>query len=107
MRARTPIFVCLWLLFAAHDAQAAPTCQDKTGITTKCGTPGAMPVGWTPTPAQVLARESANPPGADGHELWQAVCVVALFLALIALLPDFDGSRAGDWDRQEDDDARD
>jgi hypothetical protein len=35
------------LLLAASAAQAAPTCQDRHGGTVRCGTSGAMPVGWT------------------------------------------------------------
>jgi hypothetical protein len=84
------------LLLAAPPATAGPTCQDQSGMTVRCGTAGAMPVGWTapgsraagvgPTPTQVLGLAGA---------------IGGLF-ALLALLPDFDGR---DWDRQEGDEG--
>jgi hypothetical protein len=92
----------LLLLLAAPAAQAAPTCQSRTGLAMKCGTPGAMPVGWEPP--QTLEMDPSHPPDVDSHEMWKAICLVTLFLVLTALLPKFDGSRGGDWDKQEDDD---
>jgi hypothetical protein len=39
-------------------------------------------------------------------ELFSAACLVGGFFALIALMPDFDGWRDGDWDRQEGEDDK-
>jgi hypothetical protein len=80
----------LALLFATP-VLAAPTCQDRNGDTIKCGAPGAMPVGWTPSPQQLWDR--SRPPGPSKGELLSAFCMVALILALIALLPEADGWR--------------
>src|SRR5258707_15523140 len=90
-------------LLAAPAAFAAPTCQDINGLTIKCGTPGAMPVGWTPSPQQLLERELSRPMSPSANQLLELICAVGLLFALIALMPDFDGSRAGDWDEQEGD----
>jgi hypothetical protein len=92
------------LLLSAPAAVAAPTCRDVGGDTLRCGTAGAMPVGWTPSPALLSQWRNAQSPGAGSGDLLKAICTVALFLALIALLPEFDGTRAADWDRQEGDD---
>ncbi|HWX89579.1 MAG TPA: hypothetical protein VNY75_04690 [Rhizomicrobium sp.] len=81
----------LALLFAAPAAQAAPTCQDRNGDTIKCGAPGAMPVGWTPSPQQLWDR--SRPPSPSKGELLSAFGMVGLILALIALLPEFHGWR--------------
>ncbi len=82
---------------------AAPTCQNQSGDTVRCGTQDAMPVGWTASPAQFAARQLSRPPGAGASEIVTVIAVIALFLAMIALLPDFDGSRGEDWDPQEGD----
>ena len=98
-------FIAVILLAAAPDAFAAPTCVDRNGDTVRCATPGAMPVGWKPSPHILWERQlaQANGPGAD--DIAKVLLGIALFLAMIALLPEFDGSRAcGGWDRQEDDD---
>ncbi len=90
------------MLFAA-DADAAPTCLDKTGLTIRCATPGAMPVGWKPLPAILLERERSLPPGPGPDGLFKIALGLAAFFALIALLPDFDGH----WDaREKDEDKR-
>jgi hypothetical protein len=83
----------LALLIAAPAAQAAPTCQDRNGDTIKCGAPGAMPVGWTPSPQQLWDRQLSRPPGPRRGDLLSAFCMVGLILALIALLPEFHGWR--------------
>ena len=80
----------LALLFAAPAAQAAPTCQDRNGDTIKCGVPGAMPVGWTPSPQQLWDRSAPRP---SRGVLLSAFGMVGLILALIALLPEADGWR--------------
>ena len=72
-------------------ALAAPTCQDKDGDTIKCGTPGAMPVGWTLSPQQRLERQRSRPTGPSMNELLELICVIGVFFGLMALLPEFDG----------------
>ncbi len=90
------------VLLCATPAPAAPTCQTKDGGTIRCGTPGAMPVGWQAPPEQWHPA----PSGGSAGELPQVLIVLLLLFVLIALMPEFDGRRAGDWDRQEDDDTR-
>lgn len=82
-------------LLAAPVAQAAPTCQDRAGVTTRCGAVNAMPVGWS-----LPADERAPSEGADPSPLqWLGlIAAVGGLLALFALLPAFDG-----WDRTEGD----
>ena len=90
-------------LAGATCARAAPTCDDIDGGTIRCGTPGAMPVGWAPSAERRLARLAAGPPDPPLEEALAAIAVVGGLLALFGLLPDFDGWQAGDWDRQESD----
>jgi hypothetical protein len=89
------------VLLAAPAARAAPTCQDRNGETMRCGTPGAMPVGWTPPPRD---RQSGPAPPTAEVLLGLIYGVGGLF-ALIALMPPFDGWSPGDWDRQEGDEG--
>jgi hypothetical protein len=83
-------------LFAAPGAMAAPTCQDRNGDTIRCGTDGAMPVGWTLPDEQRSRVLAARPPEPPGNLFGLGLFLVGFF-ALLALLPDFDGK----WDRQE------
>jgi hypothetical protein len=102
-----PLFLAYTLaavLLTAPAALAAPTCQDENGATTRCGTPGAMPVGWSLSTQQRLDRHLPGPNYPTGNEFLELVCIMGVFFALMALLPDFDGARAGDWGKQEDDD---
>jgi len=99
---RPPMLAFAFLVLSAPAAIAAPTCQDRNGDTIRCNTPGAMPVGWTPSPEVLLAKKSAAPD--DSVQALEAAVVVALFLAMIALLPEFDGTKSTDWARQEGDD---
>ncbi|HEY4264289.1 MAG TPA: hypothetical protein VGM72_03160 [Micropepsaceae bacterium] len=87
----------------APAAFAAPTCQDQNGATIKCGIPGAMPVGWRLSVQERLDRQMPAPEYQSANELLKLICVIGIFFALMALMPEFDGRRAGDWDRQEDD----
>ena len=104
MRASIIAFILSAILLGAPVAMAAPTCQDVKGDTLRCGTPGAMPVGWSPSPEALWDRKLALPQGPDTNEVLKALGGIALLLALIALLPRFDGSPAGGgWDRQEGD----
>ncbi|THD63139.1 hypothetical protein [Phenylobacterium sp.] len=86
-------------IMAAPAALAAPSCLDRQGDTVRCGTRGAMPVGWTPGPDQARAHLAATDSGLDARQIVSLVCVIGGIFALFALLPDFDGA----WDRQEDD----
>ena len=90
-------------LLSASAAFAAPTCQDENGITSKCGTPGAMPVGWAPSPQQLVERQSSRPKYPSTIELLELIGIIGAFFSLMALMPEFDGRRAGDWGEQEGD----
>ena len=98
---RLPILAIVLLLLSAPAADAAPTCQDKNGDVIRCNTPGAMPFGWTPSPEFLLAKKNASPDGIE--QALEAAILIALFLALIALLPEVDGTKAADWGGEEGD----
>ena len=104
MRPLIVILVVLDLMLAAPAALAAPTCLNKSGDTVRCEAAGAMPVGWTPSPQQLLIWQKSRPPGPSTGDIVKVFCTVGLLLALIALMPEFDGTQAEDWDAQEDDD---
>jgi hypothetical protein len=89
-------------LLAAAPALAAPTCQDRQGGTIKCGAPGAMPVGWKPSPEQLWERELSQPPGPGAGKLLGVFCGLVLLFALIALMPDFDAWRDDSEDKMGD-----
>ena len=91
-------------LLSGPAALAAPTCQDKNGDTIKCGTPGAMPVGWTLSRQERLERQRSTPIGPGTNQLLELICVLGVFFALMALLPEFDGWGAGDWEQKGRDD---
>jgi hypothetical protein len=98
MRALFLASAALVLLLAAPESRAGPTCQDHSGETIRCGTPGAMPVGWTAPAGQATASAGPTPAQVVG-----LVGAIGGLFALLALLPNFDGSRPGAWDRQEGD----
>jgi len=98
-RALLPAFFASVFL-SAGPAPAAPTCQDRNGLTIKCGVEGAMPVGWT----LPFEERRSKPAGPSASELFGLIATIGLLFALIALLPEFDGRRDSDWDRQEGDD---
>ena len=87
------------LLLTAPAALAAPTCQDRDGLTIRCGAQGAMPVGWS-LPFEERKFESHGP---TAGQLLHLIATLGLLFALIALLPDFDGTSSRDWDQQEGD----
>ncbi|HEY1707780.1 MAG TPA: hypothetical protein VGG10_05910 [Rhizomicrobium sp.] len=101
MRALIRLFACLALILAATPALAAPTCQDQSGGTIRCGTPGAMPVGWTVLEHPPSATPATAPDTDDPNAALKAICIVGMLLALIALMPEFDGRKDEDWDKQE------
>jgi hypothetical protein len=86
MRLSIMTLVAAAMLSSASVAHAAPTCVDQNNIVRRCGTPGAMPVGWSPPDA--VAAEQSEP---DASTLFSLVCIVGGLFALIALMPDFDG----------------
>jgi hypothetical protein len=89
------------VLAAASGAIGAPTCQRLDGLAARCGTPGAMPVAWQPTPRQLLDMRLARPPQDVGFEVLGSICLLGALATLIALMPPFDGWEPGDWDEQE------
>jgi hypothetical protein len=99
---RLPLIAAL--LLTAASASAGPTCENRAGDGVRCGTPGAMPVGWTVSAPQREAHLRSLPPDPSPAALAGLACLIGAFFALIALMPDFDGRGEGDWDRQEGDD---
>ena len=104
MRPLIPVVIASTLLLTAPTALASPTCKDADGDTIRCGTPGAMPVGWALSPQQRLDRRLSRPPQPIMGDLFGLICVLGCFFALIALMPEFDGRAGSDWDKQEGDD---
>ena len=103
MRPWIPAFAVAATLLTASAALAAPTCQDKNGDTIRCGTQGAMPVGWTLSPQQRLERQIPRPKYPSTKELLELIGVMGVFFTLLALMPEFDGQRTRDWGEQEGD----
>ena len=87
----------------ASAALAAPTCQDRNGETIRCGTQGAMPVGWSLSPQQRLEQQISKPKYPSTNELLELIGVMGVYFALLALMPEFDGQRTRDWGEQEGD----
>jgi hypothetical protein len=96
----------LLLLLGASAASAAPTCQNRDGDTVHCGIPGAMPLGWKLPPEEFTERQTAKSPPPSRDLVVGAFAGIVLLLALIGVLPEFDGTKAADWDPQEEDDPR-
>ena len=99
IRALLLAFLAATMLLTTHAARAAPTCQDQHGLTIRCGTPGAMPVGWS-LPFEERPFKPAPP---SASQMLTLIGALGLLFALIALLPDFDGRTNEDWDEQEGD----
>jgi hypothetical protein len=106
MRPLVLALAALITLSTASMVRAGPSCVDRNGDPIHCGVKGAMPVGWTPSPQTLLRVQMSRPRGTGFLNLERAACLLALFLAATALLPDFDGAHGEDWDRQEDDGDR-
>jgi len=82
-------FLAATLLFSAGAANAAPTCQERSGEAIRCGVPGAMPVGWTlPSDQRVITSDPDSMAPAQWFGLF---ALVGGLFAMIALMPDFDG----------------
>jgi hypothetical protein len=94
------------LLLAAPAAIAAPICFNQEAQTVRCDAKDAMPVGWRPSAEQIQAQQATQPPEPSASVILQVVLAICAFLAMIALLPEFDGSHGADWDREEDDERR-
>lgn len=90
------------LILVPMSALAGPSCVDRQGEMIRCGTPGAMPVGWSPPPEQARARLAARGDDIGPGKLIGLACFVGGLLALFLLMPDFQGR----WDRQEEEDPR-
>jgi hypothetical protein len=75
-------------LLAAPAAMAAPTCQDANGYTIRCGTQGAMPVGWTLPLEQRLEQGRTSP--VEPLQLLRVICVLGIYFCLLAMLPEFE-----------------
>lgn len=88
-------------LWIALTALAPAKCDDVSGRAAMCGAPGAMPVGWKPSPEALVAQEA----GADlsSTQMFGLVIFLGSLFALFAVLPDFEDGDGGGWDRQEDD----
>lgn len=97
MRSSIPALAVAVTLLSAPAALAGPSCVDRSGDMIRCGTPGAMPVGWSLSPEQLRDRLASRPADLDAGKLIGLICFIGGLFALIALLPDFDGA----WDGQE------
>ena len=91
------VTLVLAIALLSRPATTAPICQDRSGETVRCGTPAAMPVGWT-LPAAEAWQYRLRHPAMPTNQLLKAVAVIVLFFALIALMPKFDGRRDEDWE---------
>ena len=91
---------------AAWPAAAAPTCQDANGSVARCGAANAMPREWRLSSEEYHRRQAAIGNVFDLEEALGAAALIAALLAIIALLPNFDGRSATDWDEQEGDRRR-
>jgi hypothetical protein len=93
MRRLLPALVLAAALLGAPAAMAGPTCQDRNGDTIRCGTAGAMPVGWTLSPQERLSRSASEAPSPAA--LFGLICALGGVFALIALMPDFQSGQGG------------
>jgi hypothetical protein len=85
MRRKLVALITAATLLAAPAAIAAPTCQDVTGYTIRCNTPGAMPVGWTLPRSE---RDQPNP--IELNQFLKLVCALGIYFSLLAMLPEFE-----------------
>jgi len=89
-------------LFAAAPASAAPTCQTRAGEAARCGTPGAMPVGWT-LPYDQRPASARDSDSLDSAQWFALFALVGGLFAMIALMPPFDGRASSDWGEEQPD----
>jgi hypothetical protein len=93
------LLLALALLFSTP-ALAAPICFTRAGDAVHCDAKSAMPVGWR-LPPDEAARRQMDQPRPSASDILKVAAVLVLFFALIALMPEFDGTRDQDWDAQE------
>jgi hypothetical protein len=93
-------FALALALLLSTPALAAPICLNRAGDAVHCEVKGAMPLGWQ-LPPDEAARREMNQPHVPASTILKVAAGLALFFALIALLPEFDGARDQDWDEQE------
>lgn len=103
---RTLIALMAALLLGPGPVFAAPNCQDFEGHMARCGSAHAMPVGWTPTAAQLFDRRPTADSTPTVAQAAVMIYVVGAVFAIIALMPPFDGREGEDWDEQEGDERR-
>jgi hypothetical protein len=97
-------FASLAILSAAPAVLAAPVCQDKSGQMVRCQDPAAMPVGWSLPESQRLLLHPPEP--VDPRQILSLICLLGGLFGLLALMPDFDGPRGAEWDKQQDDEEK-
>jgi hypothetical protein len=90
-------------LWIALTALAPPRCDDLSGRAVRCGTAGAVLVGWKSSREMLAAQEAGAPAELSSTQVFGLVCFIGGLFALFALLPDFEAGDGGGWDRQEDD----
>lgn len=106
MRAALLALLLLAAAFTGGGALAAPTCLTRNADTIRCGAPGAMPADWKPSAQLLWDRKISRPAEQDFTALVKVLGGIALLLAMIALIPKFDGSKGEDWDRHEGDEEK-
>jgi hypothetical protein len=94
-------FIAVLAACIAPSVRCAPTCEDASGRTVRCGTPGAMPVGWTASLETRLNRPPTGPRDPTPLELGGVGALIVLLIALIALMPDFDGWNPADEEKED------
>lgn len=98
---RLAIVIGLAALLSGLPAAAAPTCQTANGETIRCGITGAMPVGW-----KLPAEQQRDQDAPQIFKWLQAVCAVGVLFSVMAAMPDFESTRPGEWDSEENDPRR-
>jgi len=100
MRQWIAILAVLALWAAMPSAQGAPVCQNRSGVWVRCEAKDAMPVGWKLPEAERALHPMAPP--TDQRRAMETILLIVLFLALIAMLPEFDGRADTDWHGNDD-----
>jgi hypothetical protein len=95
-RAGRSIGLVVLMLCLATTAAAGPTCENPGGDAVRCGSPGAMPLGWTVSAEQRRIHLARLPPDPTPLQLLGLAGLIASLFALIALMPDFEGWEATD-----------
>jgi hypothetical protein len=90
---RLVLVLLLWSL----PAFAAPICFNHAGDTVHCNVPSAMPVGWEPSAEEHQRWLKKQPPTPSANVLLGTAIALLAFLAMIGLMPEFDGRDDDDW----------